>query len=74
MDGPLLAPRAVWRRLLSVDKCPSLMTYAAVPQMHRTEAGGAMLGAAWEFKTRPTRSCSQASTPELGRRRVAFGI
>jgi hypothetical protein len=36
MDGPLLAPRAVWRRLLSVDKCPSLMTYAAVPQMHRT--------------------------------------
>jgi hypothetical protein len=28
MDGSLLAPRAVWRRLLSVDKCPSLMTYA----------------------------------------------
>jgi hypothetical protein len=29
--GHLLAPRAVWRRPLSVDKCPSLMTYAAVP-------------------------------------------
>src|SRR5262249_44746975 len=26
----------VWPRPLSVDKCPSLMTYAAVPQMHRT--------------------------------------
>jgi hypothetical protein len=32
----LLARRAVWPRPLSVDKCPSLMTYAAVPQMHRT--------------------------------------
>ena len=32
----MLAPRAVWLRPLSVDKRPSLMTYAAVPQMHRT--------------------------------------
>ena len=33
-----LAPRGVSRRPLSVDKCPSLMTYATVPQC--TEPGG----------------------------------
>jgi putative tryptophan/tyrosine transport system substrate-binding protein len=32
----LLAPQAVWPRPLSGDKCPSLMTYEAAPQMHRT--------------------------------------
>ena len=32
----VLAPRAVWCRPLSVDKSPSLMTYAAGPQMYRT--------------------------------------
>src|SRR5262249_169603 len=32
---PLLAPHAVWRRPLSVDKCSSLMTYAEGPQMNR---------------------------------------
>src|ERR1700745_580119 len=29
-------PSQAVRRPLSVDKCSSLMTYAAVPQMHRT--------------------------------------
>jgi hypothetical protein len=40
----LLAPQAAWRRSPSVDKYPSLMmTYAAVPVMHRTKRQAAAL-------------------------------
>src|SRR5262245_27927308 len=35
-NGSLVCAARSWRRPLSVDKCPSLMTQAAVPQMHRT--------------------------------------
>src|SRR5262249_62201894 len=40
---PLLAPRAVWRRPLSVDKCPSLMTYAGGSSNAPNQAASAAL-------------------------------
>jgi hypothetical protein len=58
----VLVPRAVWLRPLSVDKCSSLMTCAAVPQMHRTRRqvprwsvghDAPPAGALWQAPARP---------------------